>query len=663
METQIQAPNKPTFRDYLQLDTKRKWVGLILGSLTFLGMLLFGPWYFWPGGAALGFGHYLMAGIPKKPKDNAHTRRLSMIWGLIMVAGMCVIIPVMTCTITVFKPFEGKFVLNMLCCVIVAGSFLTLFGSWRWMVNVTVIFLLIIGTVNGYVFIFRDREFTFLDIYSASTAMEVSGQYSFAPNAFILSGWSLTALGLMYQTCLPKQPARRPFMNRLEALLTVTMALLALSLGARNLLPERWRVNGSLKNGYLLNYYLGIRDAFVRMPDDYSVETVGQLEQEYEAQVQPGTAGPNVLVIMNESYFDPSIYPEQITASLEDFTPYWHSLTENTIRGQALSSVFGGNTANSEFEFLTGSSMAFLPNGSVPYTQYIDKNSYSLSWVLKSYGYSCHAVHCYHAMGWNRDIVYPMLGFETSTFLEQFPQDAQLIREYVSDQAQYDAMLQLMEQQEDPAFLFGITMQNHGGYKNEDYIPSVELTEDYQEFEMAQQYLSLLYTSDQALEYLLTTLQDYPEDTIVLIFGDHQPKLEPEFYEALNGGPLQTLDEQMLQHTVPFLIWANYDIEEKDLGLTSLNFLAGHLLDAAGLQRTAYHKYLGKLEQTIPAMNALGYYSLEQEKFLPYSEAPEAEQRVINDYELIQYNALFDRENSSNLFFDQYLPGDARQMP
>ena len=117
-----------------------------------------------------------------------------------------------------------------------------------------------------------------------------------------------------------------------------------------------------------------------------------------------------------------------------------------------------------------------------------------------------------------------------------------------------------------------------------------------------------------------------------------------------------TLPEQMIQHTVPFVIWANYDIEEKDLGLTSLSYLSGHLLDAAGLERTAFHRYLASLEQTVPAMNMLGYYSTEQQSFIPFDDAQGAERQAIATYRQVQYNALFDPEKRSETFFDQYLP-------
>ncbi len=662
MQTQSQTSTKEPAISRWHPRSWRHWMGLVLGSITFVGMLVVGPWYFWPGAALLAAAHYWVATLPKKTGDETYARRVNLIWGVSMIIGMTVIISLMASVITVYKPFEGKFILNALCCIILVGTFLVIFGNWRWAVNATVALLIIVGTINGYVFMFRDREFTFLDIYAASTAMEVSGQYSFLPSEFVLSGWSLAALGLMVQTSLPKMPTRHPVKVRRNALLAVTVAMLVLAMGSVNVAPQRWRANGSKKNGYLLNFYLGLRDAFIKMPENYSAETVDQLGQEYISDVQEGTAGPNILVIMNESYSDFGIYPSQIPTNIP-VNPYWSSLTENTIRGYAISSVFGGNTANSEFEFLTGSSMAFLPNGSVPYTQYIQENSYSLAWVLRNYGYSCHASHCYHAEGWNRDLVYPLIGFETSHFLESYPQK-DWVHTYISDREQYDFMLQMLDAQTTPAFLFGVTMQNHGGYRQDKqtYDHVIALSGEYAQFDQAAQYLSLIHASDDALKYLLTTLEDYPEDTVVLIFGDHQPNLEPEFYEALNGGPIESLDQQMLQYTVPFVIWANYDIPEKTLEQpTSLNFLAGHLLDAAGLPRTAYHKYLGKLEQTIPAVNALGYYSKDAQRYVSFEEALGAEERALHDYELVQYNALFDRENSSVLFFDQYLP--AQQAP
>ena len=65
---------------------------------------------------------------------------------------------------------------------------------------------------------------------------------------------------------------------------------------------------------------------------------------------------PNLIVIMNESFADYTSIGKGLDLS-EDCMPFIHSLTENTIKGTAYVSIFGGNTPNSEYEFLTGNTM------------------------------------------------------------------------------------------------------------------------------------------------------------------------------------------------------------------------------------------------------------------------------------------------------------------
>ena len=137
-------------------------------------------------------------------------------------------------------------------------------------------------------------------------------------------------------------------------------------------MTETWEQKGSYRNGYLLNFVLSIRDCFVSEPDGYSAEAVKALEEQYEGkenQAEGKEEKPTVIVIMSESYADLSVVGDFSTN--QELTPFYDSLTENTIKGYALSSVFGAKTPNSEWEFMTGNSMAFLPGGSVVYQQYI----------------------------------------------------------------------------------------------------------------------------------------------------------------------------------------------------------------------------------------------------------------------------------------------------
>lgn len=89
---------------------------------------------------------------------------------------------------------------------------------------------------------------------------------------------------------------------------------------------------------------------------------------------------------MDEAFSDLSVLGDFDTNT--DYMPFVHSLekgNENTITGYLNTSVCGGNTADTEFEFLTGNTMAFLPVGSIPYQQYIKSKTPSLASYLKKH--------------------------------------------------------------------------------------------------------------------------------------------------------------------------------------------------------------------------------------------------------------------------------------
>lgn len=107
---------------------------------------------------------------------------------------------------------------------------------------------------------------------------------------------------------------------------------------------------------------------------------------------------------MNEAFSDLSVLGEFTTN--KEYLPFIQSLTDNTVKGNVYVSVKGGNTPNSEFEFLTGTSMAYLPAGSIPYQQYINSDTPSMVSQLEELGYSTTAMHPYPAsrMGKKRGI-------------------------------------------------------------------------------------------------------------------------------------------------------------------------------------------------------------------------------------------------------------------
>ena len=651
----------------LKIAKKKGLTGIALGLLSLLTLYLLRDAYIASESGGLPDGYLvgiplamlftivgLIRIVPQKPVVAAV---LNACWHLAAALGTLFATMAAVETLGIWRMEPVTVLLNV---VLFSGFVCVVYGfTGRLKRSVTVVSAaqVLIAGINSFVWQFRGREILFSDLSAIGTAMTVATDYRPAFTLKMAIGLFAWLLVMFSRFSLPADKPKKSPKIRLAAFGAAVLLTLLSVVGCRNMVTRTFSNNGTNYNGFYLNFICSIRDAIIRAPENYSPALIEDLENDY---ADPGEAPgdyPNIIVIMNESFGDLRVFGDELRTN-QPVTPFFDSLRENTIRGYALISAYGGHTANSEFEFLTGLTMGFLPVGSTPYQQYIHEDIFSMPRLLESCGYAAISTHPFHESGWGRKLAYPCLGFQESTFLPDYPQE-NLIREHVSDQEMYAYVLKKLDEGsgDQPRFIFGITMQNHGGYtyEGDNYTKHIELEGYAREYPMAEQYLSLLYESDRALEYLLTSLEDYEEDTLVVFFGDHFPSVEEMLYGEIHGKPLETLDETLLQYTVPFVIWANYDIEEKTVERTTLGNLGGYLLDAAGIQRPAFYQFLAELEQHIPAINQLGYFSVSNQCFLPRQEAQGEEKAWLDKYEALQYNALFDPENRSDLFFDQYV--------
>lgn len=397
------------------------------------------------------------------------------------------------------------------------------------------------------------------------------------------------------------------------------------------------------KNGTVTAFLMELQYMSVEKPSGYNEKDAREALASYETAGTPANT-PNIIVVMNEAFSDPAVLGGFTTN--EDYMPFVHSLlrgAEDTVSGLLNVSVKGGNTANTEFEYLTGNSMAFLPYGSIPYQQYIKNETPSMASWLSGFGYRTVAMHPYRAAGWDRNKVYPLMGFDEMYF-QEFYKDSGVIRKYVSDEADYEKIIQIYEQKEpgEPLFLFNVTMQNHSSYNDwADYDNfSPDITVDGSDSEVLSAYLSLMKLSDQATERLVDYFAKEEEDTVIVFFGDHQPTdsvVNPVL--KLNGTSSSSLsaEEEALRYQVPFFIWANYDIEEESGLNISANYLASRTLDAAGLPKPGYFSFLSELEKQAPVISA-NHVSLSGGTFSSADDQDE----LLREYKTFQYHQLFD---------------------
>ncbi len=550
-------------------------------------------------------------------------------------------------------------VLNLVMFELLALLLFAAFGKLHVALMTETLFFGIYGLANYFVLNFRSVPIQPWDLLSIGTAASVAGNYDYTLDRqallVVLGFVLLLILEFFCRFSLKKGTwkLRLP----VAATLVVLLGAFGLMFHSDEIVEQKLRLYNKLftpttisyKNGTALAFVMELRYLSVDKPAGYRADTAAQelAALEEESMSEPAMAGsggegqlPNIIVIMDEAFSDPAILGD-FTVN-QDYMPFVHSLLEgsdNTISGWLNVSVLGGNTANTEFEYLTGNTMAFLPQGSIPYQQYIKAETPSLASHLAGLGYQTVAMHPYNASGWDRDTVYPAIGFSEMYFLPDFENPVK-VRNYVSDQSDFEKIIEIYENKGDnPLFLFNVTMQNHSSYTEsfDNFDPQIEVDGGSQTLN---NYLSLLSLSDEALGELVSYFEGQEEDTVIVFFGDHQTTnsvIEPIL--KLNGKSSSTLteEEQADRYKVPFFIWANFDIEEETDVETSANYLAARTLEAAGVPLDGYFTWLSGFSETVPVISA-NHVTLADGTFTNADDQSE----LLSDYKGYQYYRLFD---------------------
>ncbi len=573
---------------------------------------------------------------------------------------------------------------------------------------------MVLGLANYYVLDFRSAPIMPWDIYSVSTAASVADNfnYSLEKNAvLVLAGFLIL---LIVESRMKLKATWRLWFRGFIVALSFLLLL-----GYKNLIQDDQFVLSfglydklftptvmNKRDGNIVAFMMEMKYLEVETPEGYSAEEAeafyhaNETDAYRQAVAEPESIRrPNIIVIMDEAFSDLSVLTD--FQSNEDYMPFIHSLMEDGLSGEggeeggadgrsgegisgengkegdtdgALQdgsdgkvpgyhttgwlnvSVLGGNTANTEFEFLTGHSMQFLPQGSVPYQQYLKAEHPSLASYLKDLGYRTVAMHPYNASGWERNRVYPLLGFDEFLSLKNFT-GVKKIRQYASDETCFRNIERLFNSKKrgEPIFIFNVTMQNHSGY-TEDYDNfKPDITVEGSSSKTLSRYLSLIKRTDQAFQGLVEYFSEAEEDTIIVFFGDHQPtvSVSNQVLRAKGIDPNSVQEEDnLLKYKVPFVIWSNFEIEEERGTETSPNYLAIDLLKDCGLPLPPYQNYLKEVREEFPVLSGVritdrtGRTAMDSQMT---KEEQEACREALVPYQELQYYMLFDfpQENGS----------------
>lgn len=548
--------------------------------------------------------------------------------------------------------------------MVLTGAFVIL-GRVKYASVLTLVLTYILGLANYLVWQVRGTPIIFTDLQSAQTAMKVAGNYQFTFDTAAVWATVLFLCAVVLCIGMPKKIKLGMKQRAIVLAIFVVQLFIFKYMFFETKLMHKWGIEVTdwkvekkyAKNGPILSFIMTWTYTTVEKPQGYSKEAAEEIIVSYRQNADAITDNeeyPNIICIMNETLSDLTTVGDLQLS--EDCMPYYKSLSENTIKGDVYVSVIGGNTANSEFEFLTGNSMAFLPFHCIPYNSYIEDKTANLTYQMEALGYQGRiAVHPYDRGGWNRPTVYELMGFTQFADKSAFAQP-KYVRNLISDESSYDYIISAYEQAKQtsdaPFYLFNVTIQNHGGYTGGKGTieETIKITDKNLDDKEATQYVNLVKESDNALKKLIEYYKGVDEKTMIVFFGDHQPAFRSDFYDKLLGKETSKLsiEETKEMYKTPYLIWANYDIEEEKRDI-SLNYLSSYLVKAAGLKTTPYQNFLLELSKEIPVITDNFYIGNDGKVYEADEESVYTEK--LNQYAILQYGNMFDKSKDESIYY------------
>lgn len=558
---------------------------------------------------------------------------------------------------------KKKIVFNMIIIYLLTGMIFVIVNQTRMTLKILVILLTALGVTNIYLMKFRGMPLMAADIFSIRTAASVADNYDYSLKWRVLYGVYVSFMLWMMINKLHRHKAMEKRQRMICAASLLCGFVVFYGVFFKTRFPEKYakikmRYSTAKTQGNVLTLVYSAKAMLVEKPEGYDEEQLTTWMEQYSDETRrlneeqaAEREDVNIIAIMNEAFSD---LGENVELT-EDNMPYIHGLEEDVIKGNMYVSVFAGNTANTEFEFLTGNTMAFVPANTIPYQLYVKDDYPSLTNELKAQGYNGNiAIHPFKRNGFNRPKAYEAFGFEDFLAEEDFL-NPEYVREYISDFSSFEKIIECYENsKQKPFFAFNVTMQNHSGYNYKGFDTPIQVAEKPGEYPGAEQYLNLIKKSDEAFEKLTTYFSGVEEKTVIVMFGDHRPGIEERFYtlEAGKGKSELSDEEYMNRYKVPFIIWANFDIKEDYIDKISANYLSSLVLETAGCEMTGYERYLSELREDIVAINARGYWGSDG-KFYELEDETSPYYEKLQEYHEIQYNNMFDNRNNEFFFLKE----------
>ena len=449
---------------------------------------------------------------------------------------------------------------------------------------------LALGITNGVILSNRMTPFTVYDLQSLKDGLSIATNYFTKVQLIAIIG-AIVILVLFIIILWRKAPKKKEKINYKRDIAAL-LCIFALTFGATGLV-----IKAGIVDTFFPNLAYGYRDngvpycfmntwlnTGVSKPSDYNKDLIDDIFTEEEMETTVGkTTGinnsknPNIIFVQLESLMDP--YTLKGLEFSKDPIPNLRKLYKECSSGRITMPSVGAGTANVEFESMTGMSVKFFGPGEYPHKNILkDSTCESIPYNLKEIGYHTHAIHNHRGMFYNRNIVFPHLGFDTFTSVEYMNNVSKTPKNWARDNVLISQMMDALHSTKGRDYIYTISVQGHGSYPTEKIIENPEITVTEAPTEelkwQYEYYVNQLYEMDQFVDDFLQVMKEFDEDTVVVMYGDHLPAMENISDDVLKYG--------RNSYQTDYFMWANFPFEKQDEDLYCYQ-IGAKLLDRLGI--------------------------------------------------------------------------------
>ncbi len=449
-----------------------------------------------------------------------------------------------------------------------------LFVRRKWFViAVAVVVWAVAGVTNGVLLMFRTTPFTATDLRLIKYGAALLTTYLSWQQ--IGAGIFLTAAAAFFCIFIWKKAPVDPEPVNLTQSACVAAVGMAAIWGTLNLAMMSGLVAlhfGNIGQAYM-DYgfpYCFANSVFntgIARPEEYDRQVVAELEEEelvpencqtggmWKGYYRPAGANgvkyetPDIIMVQLESFFDPELWKNNPVK--EDPIPFFRYLADHYPSGYLNVPSVGAGTANTEFECITGMNLDFFGPGEYPYKTVLQKKACeSLAFVMKELGYRTHGIHNNEGTFYDRHKVFAQLGFDTFTPVEYMYDISRNPMGWCRDEVLADEVIQALDSDGEPDFIYAISVQGHGKYPSFAY------------------YCEQIHDMNLFVEKLVYRLAKREKPAVLVLYGDHLPGFEWSREEMENNSLYQT----------PYVIWNNVGMVKTKRNLEAYQ-LAAHVLN------------------------------------------------------------------------------------